>query len=85
MCGKDLMQAAGTVTKKLAKWLAEKGYVEDTEDAQEQAGEAAKDLPNGRRFSIFSTPTAMKLRLPSTAARSRITSISTASNPANSG
>ena len=48
MCGKDTMQAAGTVTKKLAKWLAEKGYVEDTEDAQEQAGEAAKDLPNAQ-------------------------------------
>ncbi|MSQ94783.1 MAG: hypothetical protein EXR98_09540 [Gemmataceae bacterium] len=48
MCGKDLMQAAGTVTKKLAKWLAEKGYVEDTEDAQERAGEAAKDLPNAQ-------------------------------------
>ena len=29
MCGKDTMKAAGTVTKKLAKWLAEKGYVED--------------------------------------------------------
>ena len=26
MCGKETMQAAGTVTKKLAKWLAEKGY-----------------------------------------------------------
>jgi len=48
MCGKDTMQAAGTVTKKLAKWLAEKGYVEDTEDAQEQAGEAAKDLPKAQ-------------------------------------
>src|ERR1700694_2241352 len=48
MCGKDTMQAAGTVTKKLAKWLAEKGYIEDTEDAQEQAGEAAKDLPNAQ-------------------------------------
>src|ERR1017187_151887 len=48
MCGKETMQAAGTVTKKLAKWLAEKGYVEDTEDAQERAGEAAKDLPNAQ-------------------------------------
>ena len=48
MCGKDTMQAAGTVTKKLAKWLAEKGYLEDTEDAQEQASEAAKDLPNAQ-------------------------------------
>jgi hypothetical protein len=48
MCGKDTMRAAGTVTKKLAKWLAEKGYVEDTENAQEQASEAAKDLPNAQ-------------------------------------
>jgi hypothetical protein len=46
MCGKDTMRAAGTVTKKLAKWLADKGYIEDTADAQERAGEAAKDLPN---------------------------------------
>ena len=45
MCGKDTMKAAGTVTKKLAKWLAEKGYVEDTSDAQERAQEAARDLP----------------------------------------
>lgn len=46
MCGKETMQAAGTVTKKLAKWLTEKGYVEDTEYEQEQAGAAARDLPN---------------------------------------
>jgi hypothetical protein len=46
MCGKETMQAAGTVTKKLAKWLAEKGYVEDTEYEQQQAGAAAKELPN---------------------------------------
>jgi hypothetical protein len=49
MCGKDTMQAAGTVTKKLAKWLAEKGYIENTELAQERAGEAAKDVPNAQR------------------------------------
>jgi hypothetical protein len=48
MCGKETMQAAGTVTKKLAKWLAEKGYIEDTEDDQKRAGAAAKDLPNAR-------------------------------------
>jgi len=46
MCGKETMQAAGTVTKKLAKWLAEKGHIEDTEYQQERAGAAAKDLPN---------------------------------------
>ncbi len=49
MCGKETMQAAGTVTKKLAKWLAEKGYIEDTEDDQERAGEAARDLPNASK------------------------------------
>lgn len=45
LCGKETLKAAGTVTKKLAKWLAEKGYIKDTEDAQERAREAAKDLP----------------------------------------
>lgn len=45
MCGKETMKAAGTVTKKLAKWLAEKGYAEDTSCAQERAQEAARDLP----------------------------------------
>ena len=44
MCGKGTMQAAGTVTKKLAKWLAEKGYIEDTVDAQDRAGNAARDF-----------------------------------------
>lgn len=48
IAGKDTMKAAGTVTKKLVKWLAEKGYVEDAEElemAEERAGEAARDLP----------------------------------------
>ncbi len=48
IAGKETMKAAGTVTKKLMKWLAEKGYVEDTEAlemAEERAGEAARDLP----------------------------------------
>jgi hypothetical protein len=48
MAGKEMMKAAGTVTKKLVKWLAEKGYVEDAETletAEERAGEAARDLP----------------------------------------
>jgi hypothetical protein len=48
IAGKDTMKAAGTVTKKLVKWLAEKGYVKDDEEAaraEERAGEAARDLP----------------------------------------
>lgn len=47
MAGKATLRAAGTVTKKLAKWLAEKGYVEaeDAERAAERGGEAARELP----------------------------------------
>jgi hypothetical protein len=48
IAGKDTMKAAGTVTKKLVKWLAEKKYVEDDEGlelAEERAGEAARELP----------------------------------------
>lgn len=48
MGGKELMQASGTVTKKLAKWMAEKGYAEETEEAQSRAKEAAKDLPTAQ-------------------------------------
>jgi len=33
MAGGDLKRAAGTVTKKLSRWLAEKGYVEEAEAA----------------------------------------------------
>jgi len=47
MCGKELMRAAGTVMKKLGKWLEEKGYVE-SENAVEvvrRGATAAKELP----------------------------------------
>lgn len=46
-CGKELMRAAGTVTKRLGKWLAERGYI-DQDDADAMAGSgahAAKTLP----------------------------------------
>ena len=48
VAGKDTMKAAGTVTKKLVKWLAEKGYIEDDEGlelAEERTGRAARELP----------------------------------------
>ncbi len=47
MCGQDLLRAAGTVTKKLSKWLADKGYVDgDTADRMKDRGaRAARDLP----------------------------------------
>lgn len=52
MCGKELMQAAGTVTKKLGKWLVEKGYI-DSESAEElvsSGATASKELPAAREL-----------------------------------
>jgi len=47
MCGKELKQAAGTVIKKLGKWLQEKGYVrpEIAADVVDTGAAAAKQLP----------------------------------------
>lgn len=47
MCGQDLLRAAGTVTKKLSKWLAEKGYVDDDSAGlmADRGARASKDLP----------------------------------------
>ncbi len=47
MCGKELMQAAGTVTKKLGKWLVKKGYIDSgsAEDLVSSGAAAARDLP----------------------------------------
>jgi len=46
-CGKELMQAAGTVTKKLGKWLKEKGYIESerAEELVSSGATAARELP----------------------------------------
>jgi len=47
MCGKELMQAAGTVIKKLGKWLKEKGYIQSESAAEVVScgATAAKELP----------------------------------------
>jgi hypothetical protein len=48
IAGRDTMKAAGTVTKKLVKWLAEKGYAKDSQSlemAEERAAEATRELP----------------------------------------
>ena len=47
MCGKELMQAAGTVIKKLGKWLKEKGYIQSESAAEvvSSGATAAKELP----------------------------------------
>jgi hypothetical protein len=53
MAGEELTRAAGTVTKKLAKWLGERGYLETdaVQIAVEQGGDAARDLPKAERLS----------------------------------
>lgn len=47
ICGKELKHAAGTVTKRLGKWLAEKGYIttQDAEDVVDRGTTAARELP----------------------------------------
>lgn len=51
MGGADLKRAAGTVTERLSKWLAEKGYVSDGEarEGMEKGAEAGRDLPKAER------------------------------------
>ena len=47
MCGKAFLRSAGTVMRKLGKWLRQKGYV-DEDDADvivDQGAEAARNLP----------------------------------------
>ena len=47
MCGKELLKAAGSVMRKLAKWLAAEGYIDadEAEDVRETGSEASRELP----------------------------------------
>jgi hypothetical protein len=53
VAGKELMRAAGTVTKKLAVWLAEKGYIAkaQAEEGAKTGAEAARSLPMAQEIS----------------------------------
>jgi hypothetical protein len=53
MAGEELLRAAGTVTKKLAKWMAANGYVDAAAagEAIERGTSAARDLPKAERLS----------------------------------
>jgi len=53
MAGKDLRRSAGTVTKKLASWLEEQGWVdpEEAADARERGADAARDLPRAEELT----------------------------------
>jgi hypothetical protein len=49
----ELLRSAGTVTKKLARWLHEHSYVgpEEREEAVEQGTRAARNLPRAERLA----------------------------------
>ena len=53
MAGQSLLRASGTVTKKLAKWLVERGYVapDEAKLAIEQGADAARDLPRAEKLA----------------------------------
>lgn len=53
MAGEELLRAAGTVTKKLARWLGVHGYLDENavEVAVERGAAAARVLPNAEKLS----------------------------------
>jgi hypothetical protein len=55
IAGQELLKASGTVTGKLARWLADHGYIDqDTaEDASDLARDAARDLPTADRLGML--------------------------------
>jgi hypothetical protein len=53
VAGSELMRAAGTVTKTLSKWLAQKGYIAATRgrEGAEQGAAAAHELPQAHALA----------------------------------
>lgn len=53
IAGEDLLRAAGTVTKRLGRWLEEHGYVDSSvaADVADRGAEAARDLPRAERLA----------------------------------
>ncbi|MDP9403154.1 MAG: hypothetical protein M3P85_07415 [Actinomycetota bacterium] len=53
IAGEELLPTAGTVTKKLAKWMATNGYLDAAAagEAVERGSSAARDLPRAERLS----------------------------------
>jgi hypothetical protein len=63
IAGEDFLRAAGTVTKKLSKWLAGKGYVSQKAagEATETSAAAARDLPRAERAAQILRDAAARL------------------------
>jgi hypothetical protein len=55
LAGQDLLKASGTVTGKLVRWLADRGYIDEeaADDASDRAGEASHDLPMADRLGML--------------------------------
>ena len=55
IAGQELLKASGTVTGKLARWLSERGYIDDqsAQDASDRAREASRDLPIAERLGMM--------------------------------
>lgn len=55
IAGEELLKAAGTVTAKLVRWLAEHGYIakEDADQVSARAREASRDLPMADRLGML--------------------------------
>jgi hypothetical protein len=53
MASAELLRSSGTVTKKLAKWLGDKGYLDaiTVEDVFEMGAEASRELPRAERLT----------------------------------
>ena len=53
MASESLLQGAGTVTKRLIKWLEERGYIEEEQSSRGMrlAAEAARELPAAERLA----------------------------------
>lgn len=54
MASKEVMGASGTMTKKMAKWLGEKGYVtiDEAREVAEHGAEAARNLPKAEQLAM---------------------------------
>lgn len=66
MAGADFKRAAGTVMKKLSKWLMAKGYIsaEAGQEGAERAADATKELPNAERAAQLLRDAARRLVFP---------------------
>lgn len=55
IAGQELLRSAGTVTKRLAEWLYQQGYVSDEErqEAVERGTRSTRDLPRAQRLATL--------------------------------